>query len=128
MTAPQWLNSTIQAFGEGMQIQDFHLNEQGVASLRFETGVVLSFEYALDSLSITFQVPSQDTPELMKRLLIYTQPERQPNFRLRVGYLAKKSMALFTARMPAREATLPAITSVFNELWRMAEDFRRRIA
>ena len=128
MTAPRWLNAVLREFGEGINIRDFELNDRNAASLRFETGVVLSFEYALDSLSITFQVPSQDTPELMKRLLIYTQPERQPNFRLRVGYLAKKSMALFTARMPAREATLPAITSVFNELWRMAEDFRRRIA
>ena len=128
MTAPQWLNSIIQAFGEGLHIKDFHLSERDVASLRFETGVVMSFEYAYESLSITFQIPCPGDPEQMKRLLIYTQPERRPAFRLRAGYLAKKSMALIATRMPAREATLPALTSVFNELWRMAEDFRRRIA
>jgi len=128
MTAPQWLNSTVQAFGEGLHLQDFRLNDRDVASLRFETGVVLSFEYAFDSLSISIQVPSPNTPDLMKRLLIFAQAERRPPFRLRAGYLAGKSMALFSTRMPAREVTLPAVTSIFNALWRMAEDFRRRIA
>ena len=78
-------------------------------------------------VALDLTVPVAQEPELMKRLLRYAQPELRPSFKLRVGYLAKSSCALFAARLSEREVTLPALNEVFTELWRLAEDFRRRI-
>ena len=128
MNVPKWLNAVLQEFGEGIDIHEFGLNDQGAASLLFETGASLRFEYAFESLVIAMTVPAAQEPELMKRLLRYAQPELRPSFKLRVSYLAKSSCALFAARLAEREVTLPALNEVFTELWRMAEDFRRRIA
>ena len=128
MTAPKWLNAILQEFGAGIELRSFGLNAQNAAQLRFETGSSLRFEYAFESLVIAMTVPSAQNAELMKRLLIYAQPERRPAFKLRVGYLAKTSSVVFVARLAEREVTLPAINAVFTELWHIAEDFRRRIA
>ena len=128
MTAPKWLNAILQEFGAGIELRSFGLNDQNAAQLRFETGSSLRFEYAFESLVIAMEVPAAQDAELMKRLLIYAQPERRPSFKLRVGYLANASSVVFVARLAEREVTLPAINAVFTELWHIAEDFRRRIA
>ena len=127
MNVPKWLNQVLQQFGEGIDIHNFGLNDQGAASLLFETGSSLRFEYAFESLVIAMTIPAPQDPELMKRLLSYAQPELRPQFKLRTGYLTKSSSALLAARLTEREVTLPAINSVFTELWRLEEDFRRRI-
>ena len=128
MSAPKWLNAVLQEFGEGIDLHAFGLNDQNAASLRFETGVSLRFEYAFESLVIAVTIPAAQEPELMRRLLSYAQPELRPSFKLRVAYLAKASSVLFAARLAEREVTLPALNTVFTELWRIAEDFRRRIS
>ncbi|MBQ6473637.1 MAG: CesT family type III secretion system chaperone [Victivallales bacterium] len=128
MSVPKWLNAVIREFGESINLRKFELNSQGVASLRFETGSLLRFEYALESLAVVMQVPAPPQAELLKRLLGYAQPERRQPFRLRVAYLEKASSAVMLARLAEREVSLPVINSVFTELWRLAEDFRRRMA
>lgn len=127
MTAPKWLSTILLEFGEGIGLRSFRLNAQNAAQLRFETGSSLRFEYAFETLVIAMQVPAAQDAELMRRLLIYAQPERRPAFKLRVGYLEKASSAVFVARLDEREVTLPAINAVFTELWHLAEDFRRRL-
>ena len=128
MTAPKWLSTILLEFGEGIGLREFKLNAQNAAQLRFETGSALRFEYAFESLVIAMQVPAPQDAELMKRLLIYAQPERRPAFKLRVGYLEKTSSVVFAACLAEREVTLPVINAVFTELWHLAEDFRRRLA
>ena len=126
MSAPKWLESIIREFGEALSLKNFGLNERGAAVLRFETGSSLRFEYAFDSLVLAMAVPSTDEPEQVRRALLYSQPERRPGFRLRVTYLAKSESVMMAARLSEREVTLASINTVFNELWNLAEDFRRR--
>ena len=102
MTAPKWLNAILQEFGAGIELRSFGLNDQNAAQLRFETGSTLRFEYAFESLVIAMTVPAAQNAELMKRLLIYTQPERRPSFKLRVGSLAKAGSVVFVARLAER--------------------------
>ncbi len=126
MSVPKWLNAVLHEFGEGIELDSFGLNAQNSALLHFETGTSLRFEYAFESLVIAMQVPAAKSVEVMKRLLIYAQPDRRPSFKLRVGYLPKSPSVFFAARLAEREVTLPSINAVFMELWHLAEDFRRR--
>ena len=128
MSAPKWLNAVLQEFGEGIYLKNFGFNRSNAAAIRFETGVSLRFEYALESLVMAMQIPIVQGAEAMKTLLKYAQPERRPSFRLRVAYLEKADSALMAAIIPERDANLAAVNSVFNELWLLAEDFRRRMA
>ena len=128
MTAPRWLNAVLREFGEGIELGSFGLNEQNSAVLRFETGVSLRFEYAFDSLVIAMLVPAPQEAEVMKRMLVHTQPERRAAFRLRAGYLAKSAAVCFAVQLAEREVSLPGLNAVFMELWRLAEDFRRRLS
>ena len=128
MSAPKWLNAVLQEFGEGIYLKNFGFNRANAAAIRFETGVSLRFEYALESLVMTMQIPIVQGGEVMKSLLKYAQPERRPSFRLRVAYLEKADSAIMAAIIPERDANLAAVNSVFNELWLLAEDFRRRMA
>ena len=128
MNAPKWLNAVLHEFGEGINLKNFGFNNANAAAIRFETGVSLRFEYAFESLVMTMQIPIIQDSETMKSLLKYAQPERRPSFRLRVAYLEKSESALMVAIIPERNANLTTVTSVFNELWLLAEDFRRRMA
>ncbi len=128
MNAPKWLNAVLHEFGESVDVKEFGFNNENAASMLFETGVSLRFEYAFESLVIALQIPTQYDSETMMRLLKYAQPERRPSFRLRVAYLEKASCALMVARLSEREANLAAVNAVFTELWLLAEDFRRRTA
>ena len=123
---PHWLEVMLQRFGEGLGLQDLAFQGTGVVSLRFETGVRLRFEYAFESLAVMMTVPTRGEPEALKRLLDYAHPARQRGLTLRTGYLAEKGEALMMMRLPAAEVTLPALNGVFQELWRLAEDFRNR--
>ena len=127
MSAPKWLNDILQEFGRGLELRSFGLNASNAASLRLETGSSLRFEYAYESLVIAMLVPAPRTPELMKHLLVYAQPERRPAFKMRVAYLEKSASALFAARLSEREVDLSTINAVFTELWRSAEEFRLRM-
>ena len=126
MNAPGWLNSVLRDFGEAVGVNDFGFNAQDAASILFENGVSLRFEYAFSSLAIMVQVPMAGDFHALKLLLSYAHFERRPQFRLRTSYLPKASAGILVARLPEREVTLPAINTVFTELWRLAEDLRRR--
>ena len=128
MTAPRWLNAVLREFGEGIELKSFGLNAQNAALLQFETGSSLRFEYTGETLVMAMLVPAPQDALAMKRMLIYAQPERRSAFRLRVGYLAKRSAACFAVQMAERDVSLPSLNAVFQELWRLAEDFRRRLA
>ena len=127
MTAPRWLNSVLREFGAGIDLQNFELNNRNAAVMHFETGTSLRFEYAFESLVIAMEIPAPPESDVIRQLLIYTQPERVMPFQLRVAFLSKTSSALMTARLSEHEVSLPAINAVFTELWHLAEDFRRRI-
>ena len=128
MTAPKWLDAILHAFGEGVDIRNFGFNENGAASMRFETGVSLHFEYALDMLVVALQIPVANDARNIRQLLLYAQPERMSSFKLRVAYMERNSAAVMAAKIDARDASLAHINAVFAELWQMAEDFRRRTA
>ena len=128
MNATKWLNAVLLEYGESVDIKEFGFNGENAASMLFETGVSLRFEYAFESLVIAMQIPASQDPETMKRLLMHSQPERRPSFRLRVAYLEKAQSAMMVARLSEREANLAAVNAVFTELWLIAEDFRRRIS
>ena len=49
---PAWLNDIVREFASGMGLKDFALNADGAAALRFENGVALRFEYAMDFFSL----------------------------------------------------------------------------
>lgn len=123
---PHWLEVMLQSFGEGLGLQSLAFQGAGVASLRFETGVRLKFEYAFESLAVVMTVPTRGEPEALKRLLEYAHPALRRGMVLRTGYLAEKGEALLMVRLPAAEVTLPALNGAFQELWHLAEDFRNR--
>lgn len=123
MTAPGWIESVVSEFGRAAGLANLALNERGAAAVVFENGERLRFEYAFDSLTIAMTVPSQLDAAIARRLLSYTHPAACRAFRLRAGWLKKSSAAVFAARLPGREVTLPALNSLFAELWRIAQDF-----
>lgn len=120
-TAPSWLNAFLRQFGEGIGLKDFALNDRGAAVLRFETGAALRFEYAFESLVIALQVPIPPEPAALKHFLAFAQPERRPGFRLRVAYLTRQECVMLAARLAEREVTLPALNTVFGELWQLSK-------
>lgn len=68
-------------------------------------------------------VPAANTPESAVRLLALAHPMARGAARVRTGYLAKRSRALFAARLADRDVTLPALNAVFAGLWRVATEF-----
>lgn len=128
MTAPYWLNEILRDFGRSIGLKDFSLGDQDAAVMRFENGIAMRFEYALESLVIAAEVQANAEPQNLKKLLTYTLPERVSSFAIRTAYLADKRQALLLTRLSERDLTLPLIVSVFTELFHLAEDFRNRLS
>ena len=120
-SAPSWLNAILRQFGEAIGLKDFALNDRGAAVLRFETGVALRFEYAFESLVVALQVPTPPEPAALRRFLSFAQPERRPDFKLRVAYLANQECVMLAARLAEREGTLPVLNTIFGELWQLSK-------
>ena len=123
MTVPAWVDSTVGEFGQSAGLGSLSLGERGAASLSFQNGLGLSFEYAFDSLCVAMTVPVRLDPSTAERLLHYSHPNARFGFRLRTGYLSRAGRAVFAVRLADRDVTLPSINAAFALLWRVALEF-----
>ena len=122
MTAPSWIEAAVREFGSGAGLENFSLNERGVAAVRFENGITLRFEYALGELVVVMTVPVNSSTESVKRILSYSHPDARCGAKVRSGYLAKKGCALLAVRLASGDVTLPVINTTFGVLWRIATE------
>ena len=122
MTAPNWIEAAVRDFGRGAGLENFALNDRGVAAVRFENGISLRFEYALGELVVAMTVPMDNSPEAARRILAYSHPDARNGVKVRSGYLAKSRCAVFAVRKPSEEVTLPVLDNVFGALWRVATE------
>ena len=124
---PAWLNGIIREFASGMGLKDFALNADGAAALRFENGVGLRFEYAMDFLTLSMHLDSPHDAAAVKLLLSASDPLRRGEFAIRTGIAADPQRAVFAIRLEPAEVTLGNLDAAVSELWRATENFRRRL-
>ena len=124
---PAWLNDIVREFGSGMGLKDFALNADGAAALRFENGVALRLEYAMNFLSLSMSVESPQDAASVKLLLTASDPLRRGAFAVRTGIAGNPPRAVFTVRLEPSEVTLGNLDDVMAELWRATENFSRRL-
>lgn len=124
---PSWLNDIVCEFASGMGLKDFALNADGVAALRFENGIVLRFEYAMNFLSLSMSVESPQDAVAVKLLLAASDPLRRGAFAVRTGVSGNPPRAVFTVRLEPAEVTLGNLDAAMAELWRATENFSRRL-
>ena len=124
---PSWLNDIVREFASGMGLKDFALNADGVAALRFENGIVLRFEYAMNFLSLSMSVESPQDVAAVKLLLSASDPLRRGAFAVRTGTAGNPPRAVFTVRLEPAEVTLGNLDAAMAELWRATENFSRRL-
>lgn len=122
MTAPSWIDTAVRDFGRGAGLEDFALNDRGVAAVRFENGLALRFEYALGELVVAMTVPLPNTAESARRILACSHPDARYGAKVRAGYLAKAGCAVFAVRQAPGDVTLPVLNTVFGALWRIATE------
>ena len=118
--SPTWVDSAVSSFGSRMGLKDFALNDRGVASVTFENGFGLAFEFMADSLYVSMRVPAEPSETTVKKLLVASHPANRFPFHLRTAYLAKRDMALFMVRLGERQVTSTALETVFSGLWDLA--------
>ena len=123
MTAPNWIAAAVRDFGRGAGLENFALDERGVAAVRFENGASLRFEYALGDLVMAMTVPAANTAETARRILAYSHPDARYGAKVRSGYLARSGCAVFAVRHASEDVTLPVLNAVFGALWRVATEF-----
>ena len=124
---PAWLNDIVRKFGSGMGLKDFALNADGAAALRFENGVALRLEYAMNFLSLSMSVESPQDVASVKLLLTASDPLRRGAFAVRTGIAGNPLRAVFTVRLEPAEVTLGNLDAAMAELWRATENFSRRL-
>ena len=124
---PAWLNDIVREFGSGMGLKDFALNADGAAALRFENGVALRLEYAMNFLSLSMSVESPQDAAAVKLLLTASDPLRRGAFAVRTGIAGNPLRAVFTVRLEPAEVTLGNLDAAMAELWRATENFSRRL-
>ena len=124
---PAWLNDIVREFASGMGLKDFALNADGAAALRFENGVVLRFEYAMDFFSLSMSVESPQDVAAVKLLLSASDPLRRGEFAVRTGTAGNPPRAVFTVRLEPAAVTLGNLDAAMAELWRATENFSRRL-
>lgn len=115
--APDWITSTLDEFGRGRGLKALSLNEFDSASLRFENGWRLRFEYAGNALYVMITVEAERDEALMVRILMAASPEVERPYPLRAAYLADGGEALFAVCLSEREVNLVTIETAFQELW-----------
>ena len=124
---PAWLNDIVREFGSGMGLKDFALNADGAAALRFENGVALRLEYAMNFLSLSMSVESPQDVAAVKLLLTASDPLRRGAFAVRTGIAGNPPRAVFAVRLEPAEVTLGNLDAAVSELWRATENFSRRL-
>lgn len=127
MNAPQWVNSTVQVFGKQLGLQNFSLNERGVAAVRFENGVRLVLEYGAQSLIISTQIKAPANANALKLLLAQSHYADRSQFRVRSYYVSRAGEAACAVAIPEGELNVTAMERVFQELWKRAEYLGRKL-
>ena len=127
---PEWLNDTVRAFGRQLGLGSFALNDRGTAGVRFENGVSLMLEHAVESLFVSVRVPMEPTGENLQALLSAAHPSARTGLagQVRAAYSAKAGEAMYVVRMGEREASVPALEGVFRVLWALASRLGRAAA
>ncbi len=128
MTAPDWMNEAVRAFGRQLNLSTFALNAQGVAGLSFENGVTLRLEYAHEALLMVVGLKADPAAEEIKRLLTEVNPEApRGRFPVRAAFMARTGELVYAARLAEREVNESALGAAFGELWERIERLRRAI-
>ena len=126
-TVPSWLNDIVRDFAAGLGLKDFALNSDGAAALRFENGIGFRLEYAMNFLTLSMSVVSPDDVSAVKLLLASSDPLRRGAFLVRAGIIGKPPRAVCAVRLESAEGTLGNLDAAMAELWRAAENYRRRL-
>ena len=117
---PDWVASAIDEFGRGRGLKTLTLNGFGAASLRFDNGWRLRFEYADGMLNVMITMEVEPDDEALKRVLMAANPEVERAYPLRAGYLADSGEAVLAIRLPEREVSLVTLDAAFQTLWSVA--------
>lgn len=117
---PDWVASAIDEFGRGRGLKTLTLNGFGAASLRFDNGWRLRFEYADGMLNVMITMEVEPDDEALKRVLMAANPEVERAYPLRAGYLAGRREAVWAVCLPEREVNLVTLEEAFQELWQIA--------
>lgn len=120
---PAWIASAVQEFGRHAGLDDFALDDRGVAAVRFENGNTLRFECDGDRFAVLATVPARDDPATVRDILSYAHPDARTRFPVRCARRAKTGRAVFAILLPARAVTTESLAAAFAELWRIALDF-----
>ncbi len=121
--APRWLDEIIAEFGRGAGIQNLSLGERGVAALVGDNGIALVLEYVYPNMMVRMTAELKKTPEAAKKVLLFSEPDRQGKFVIRSGFMPREDKAFFAVSLPHDSVTLPILNDVFRELRRLAERF-----
>lgn len=127
MMEPSWLNDIVRDFSAGLCLKDFALNSDGAAALRFENGIGFRLEYAMEFLALSMSVDTPGDVSAVKLLLTSSDPMRRGAFLVRTGILGNPPRAVFAIRLDSDEVTLGNLDAAMAELWRAAENYRRRL-
>ena len=115
--APRWITSSLDEFGRGLGLRTLALDAQGTATLRFENGWRLRFEYAEPFLTVMITMEMEQDETQMARVLTAANPEVERPYALRAGYFVSTHEAVFAVRLEEREVTLVVLEAAFQELW-----------
>ena len=115
--APEWIVSSLDEFGRGLGLRSLELGAEDSASLRFDNGWRLRFEYAEPFLTVMITIEAEQDDVQMARVLAAANPEAVRPYPLRAGYLAQSREAVFAVRLPEREVNLVSLDAAFQELW-----------
>ena len=121
MRATDWLNESVRALGRQMRLEDFGLNENGSAGVRFENGREFRLEYHRGALALTVTVEVEMSAGTARAVLTAAHPAARRNARIRSGFFARTSRAFFHARLSERDVTTDMLERVFRELWAAAD-------
>jgi type III secretion system chaperone SycN len=123
---PRWLGDIVRDFAAGLGLNEFGFNSDGAAALRFENGVVLRIEYAMDRLVMSMSAESAADAAAAKLLLAAADPLRRERSAIRAGFIGTPPRAVFAVRKEPAEVTSGNLHAAMTELWRATESFRRR--
>jgi type III secretion system chaperone SycN len=117
-----WIDETIEDFGRTLRIPGLRLNNEGVVSLAFEKKGTLFLERAAEGIIIylTKELSSPNTRILTKSLSMCHFREGLP-FLVNAG-LKGDNQLVFSARIPAREFSLPVLEKAVDLLSRLHEE------
>lgn len=128
MTAPDWLNEAVRAFGRQMGLGSFALSERGTAGVRFENGVSLRLEYAEGALMMFAGVAMEPRSELLRRLFTGSHFASGSPLPVRAAYLERGGEGLYVVRLDERRVDVSSLEAAFRVLWQLAVSLGRAVS